>query len=383
MGGRSTKVWDGGVGHEEAASSAASASASPKARSLHDASDNLGGPPPAGSDPDTRNPNVTPVDDDPPARPWRPPSLLSGVRMDMDTILRQPRDGWQGKNTLRRHSKSSPRCLRSERNIVPVSCASFLPDIVRERFAAEGAAELAQPEATEEFDAGVLFLDISGYTKLTKWLTENVENGAEEMSAALNTYFSAVLDVVRTRGGDVYKFAGDALLCLFRGPDAVFNMVDTAVHAVHQLRNFSVLDGSTTLSLHGAADYGPVRGMHLGGISLNGVRRWEWNLHAPTMLARIGDMLTTAKEGQVGVSQRCWQPYQDARPDVLAIVATGSDASAIDQLSDGSFRLNVHEDFFNALPPPRTTCSAQSQQQPVQQQQGSGGVVSASAVEDN
>src|SRR5262245_45985526 len=72
------------------------------------------------------------------------------------------------------------------------------------------------PEPTgETFDAIALFADISGFTALTERLAARGPSGAEELTGLLNGYFGSLIDFISTAGGDVVKFAGDALLALW------------------------------------------------------------------------------------------------------------------------------------------------------------------------
>lgn len=150
----------------------------------------------------------------------RSPSVLFvGGAVGINTCVRMPR--LDARNTKKRDSRLRRRTTsvdptpkralhrqnsdpgNSERCVIPCDTFSFVPAIVRDRFAS-GRSSLVGAEWSDPFDGGVLLLDISGYTALTKWLGQNVRNGAEEMSAALTSYFSAVLKVVRARDGDVY-----------------------------------------------------------------------------------------------------------------------------------------------------------------------------------
>ncbi|XP_019466265.1 adenylate cyclase type 10-like isoform X2 [Meleagris gallopavo] len=59
---------------------------------------------------------------------------------------------------------------------------------------------------------------LSGFTALAeKCVQQNgPERGAEELAHALNTYMGDILEVVLDFGGDILKFAGDAVLVLWR-----------------------------------------------------------------------------------------------------------------------------------------------------------------------
>ena len=53
--------------------------------------------------------------------------------------------------------------------------------------------------------------------------------GAEEIVETLNRVFGPMLHIAATRGGELLKFGGDALLFLFRGPDHPEQACDAAV----------------------------------------------------------------------------------------------------------------------------------------------------------
>lgn len=88
--------------------------------------------------------------------------------------------------------------------------ATFLPVLLRERLAAD-------PQATPvpqhlALDGALLFADISGFSKLSERFAQGGPEGAEKTSACLNTYFANLIGRIEAHGGDVFKFAGDALL---------------------------------------------------------------------------------------------------------------------------------------------------------------------------
>lgn len=75
----------------------------------------------------------------------------------------------------------------------------------------------------------------SGFTALTERLAKRGPNGAEELVTFLNEYFGmyiimiqystgALISRVRLHGGDVMKFAGDALVALWPGVNQVCMM---------------------------------------------------------------------------------------------------------------------------------------------------------------
>jgi class 3 adenylate cyclase len=100
----------------------------------------------------------------------------------------------------------------------------FVPAIahfhIRKR-AREKVAMLAIEEDPEVVDqvhyvhdhwAAALFLDISGFTRLSQSL------GAEKTKLHCNKFFSKILEVISTYRGDVVKFMGDAVLAIWPVP---------------------------------------------------------------------------------------------------------------------------------------------------------------------
>ena len=68
-------------------------------------------------------------------------------------------------------------------------------------------------------DGALLFADISGFTAMSERLSTLGVEGAEQVTALVNRYFSAMLEVLFAYGGDLFKFGGDALLAYF--PDTI------------------------------------------------------------------------------------------------------------------------------------------------------------------
>ena len=68
----------------------------------------------------------------------------------------------------------------------------------------------------EEMNATYLFLDVVGFTRLSE------ELGPSGTVELLNTYFKPIVDVIIDANGDIDKFVGDQLFCIFhKAEDAV------------------------------------------------------------------------------------------------------------------------------------------------------------------
>lgn len=67
----------------------------------------------------------------------------------------------------------------------------------------------------EKFPAAVMFADISGFTPLTEAMTKLGKDGVEKLSSELNKYFDILIKTIFDHGGDIIKFAGDAMLIVW------------------------------------------------------------------------------------------------------------------------------------------------------------------------
>ena len=90
---------------------------------------------------------------------------------------------------------------------------SFVPTVIRER--ALLGPDTLNAAGLKEHVAGVLFADVSGFTALTETLSQRGDEGAEELTRLLNRYFGIIIDTIELAGGDILKFAGDALLAVW------------------------------------------------------------------------------------------------------------------------------------------------------------------------
>src|SRR4051794_12805621 len=93
---------------------------------------------------------------------------------------------------------------------------SYVPALVLRRLMTSTEDNLSSPFA-ERIPAATLFADISGFTALTERLAQQGPAGAEKLTAILNAYFGELIELITAHGGEIVKFAGDALLALWPG----------------------------------------------------------------------------------------------------------------------------------------------------------------------
>jgi class 3 adenylate cyclase len=91
--------------------------------------------------------------------------------------------------------------------------ASYVPRLIKKRVIANPTP--IDTPLSENFEAVVLFADISGFTMLAERLAQRGPSGVETLAGILNEYFGQLIDIVHEYGGDVVKFAGDAVIAIW------------------------------------------------------------------------------------------------------------------------------------------------------------------------
>ncbi|WP_254564444.1 AAA family ATPase [Oscillatoria sp. HE19RPO] len=190
--------------------------------------------------------------------------------------------------------------------VVQTLC-SYVPAHLVDRCLAH--AEIPQTPLLEKFPAAVLFADISGFTALTERLAERGASGVEELTKHLNAYFGQLIALISDRGGDIVKFAGDAMLALWIAPDGdlatqTARAAQCSLDILQNLRTYIADDIYLTLHLGIAA--GEMMGLHVGGSG----DRWEF-LVAGEPLAQMASAEVAAQKGEVCISPQGWALIRD------------------------------------------------------------------------
>jgi class 3 adenylate cyclase/tetratricopeptide (TPR) repeat protein len=100
-----------------------------------------------------------------------------------------------------------------------------------------------EPECTcRELTGSVVFVDISGFTKLSERLSKKGKVGAEELTEALGSCFTRLLSIAYGNGGSLLKFGGDALLLFFTVEEHEAKACRAAVGMRRALREIGMLE---------------------------------------------------------------------------------------------------------------------------------------------
>ncbi|KAG7363712.1 adenylate/guanylate cyclase [Nitzschia inconspicua] len=164
--------------------------------------------------------------------------------------------------------------------------------------------------------SAICLVDISGFTNLSRSLT------VEDLSKTINQYFQRIVDLIHWHGGDIIKFAGDALIVEWkevksqkqqqRGQpkrrvtswQAVLNAATCASRIVDSCCDFPVRDRNndviSTLNVHVGLGYG-----HVMACSVGDLQRREYLILGET-IQQVADAMSHAQQGEVVASAEAY-----------------------------------------------------------------------------
>ena len=186
--------------------------------------------------------------------------------------------------------------------------ASYVPGIIVEQLM---HGESLQVPFRKQYETVCVFCDISGFTKLSEEMARTGK-GAEGVSRNINKYFQMMVKIISSGGGDVLKFAGDAMIVLW--PDGDDEKISVRLHRatqcavyIQQKLDQATIEDSVQLSVKIGIGVGMVSVIHIGGTH----KRMEY--------LAVGDPLIQAFHaehhaisGQVMCSPQVWKLLQDA-----------------------------------------------------------------------
>lgn len=195
------------------------------------------------------------------------------------------------------------QCLRKDGTPDPQACASHLAALLRtittylpRQVVDPLLAEPLPARVKGDFDHGtVMFADISGFTAMSEKLSRLGKAGAEEITTIVNRFFSALLEITDTYGGDLLKFGGDALLLFFGHQDHALRACRAARQMQTAMDRFSQVEtsqGTFRLQMTVGLGSGPLFMAHLG--SAEGM---EFAIMGPAMaqMARAEDLASAGE----------------------------------------------------------------------------------------
>ena len=117
-----------------------------------------------------------------------------------------------------------------------------------------------------------LFSDISGFTKLSVAFSKKGRLGPEYLTFCINRYMEQIINIIGANGGDIFKFAGDALMVIWP-PDGTSNFLQRtctracqcAMDIINKLDKMELVKGKT-LSVKIGIGVGPIHILFVGGL---------------------------------------------------------------------------------------------------------------------
>eukprot|EP00054_Salpingoeca_dolichothecata_P023737 m.159329 g.159329 ORF g.159329 m.159329 type:complete len:1404 (+) comp24791_c0_seq2:67-4278(+) len=242
-----------------------------------------------------------------------------------------PKRKFKGKTSLwiSRGNSMGKLAAKLKPEYVPPDYSSFISRLLQ-KYLSKVSLDTVENASGNTFDGAVLFSDASGFTALTERLDkkgkESGKSGAEGLCVVLNDFFSRLLAIVEKYGGDVVKFAGDALCIVFPvdanestmtngfiSPDlktatlracACSNDIHKALHGFPAIPA-TKYDKGVQLSLHMGIGCGKLTAVHVGGI----FDRWEYILAGPPV-AQIAIAEPLAKSKETVLSPEAYRHVQ-------------------------------------------------------------------------
>ena len=150
----------------------------------------------------------------------------------------------------------------------------------------------------EEYEAAVLFADISGFSQLAESLKRELKcslNAAEDLSFYIEKCLDQMVQVIVGNGGDVIKFAGDACLAVFDAKyfqDSLPKATLGASLAALELTKLDLKAAGQKLKIHCGIGTGQLVGFHVGGV----MNRYEYVVTGKP----INEMSHAANESSAG-----------------------------------------------------------------------------------
>ncbi|KAG1704688.1 hypothetical protein DVH05_005617 [Phytophthora capsici] len=188
---------------------------------------------------------------------------------------------------------------------------AYLPAVVRRHLERQDMHKPLPMPTTHRTNVVSMFADVSGFTAMTESLAARGPVGAEDLAKHLNSYFEQLLRLVSSAGGDVFKFAGDAMLIFWpeSKEDTMDSLLRRALQCALRIQSHlheAELAQGVVLSVKVGVGIGEATIAHLGGESDGATARVEYVAVGPA-LEQAFNSEHQAEAGDVICSSECWQ----------------------------------------------------------------------------
>jgi len=144
----------------------------------------------------------------------------------------------------------------------------------------------------------ILFIDISGFTKLTENLVaEEGEQGAEKLTQIINDYFGKLIKVIHDKGGTIEKYAGDAIITTFAEKTLKKAFEQTISCGATLVKKY----GTVTIAEKQLCIHTAISGGTLEYVQIGGEKKQYKQLLVGKPLWELGTAVDAANNGEVVV----------------------------------------------------------------------------------
>ncbi|EEC45052.1 predicted protein [Phaeodactylum tricornutum CCAP 1055/1] len=219
----------------------------------------------------------------------------------ISTTIRLSKQGFRHKRTDNFAVQSIRRGSEDWKNLIK----PFVADLVfRSLICRRFQSEVSFRPYTAH--AAVLFIDLSSYSKIT---TAIAHRGAHALSSIVNAYLSRLLQFVHSHGGDVVKFAGDAVLVVWEGEqsDLAMNVLCAARCALEMQKTAGShpIDGSSMIfQIHCGLSCGRIESEIFDAPTHVNMQRYYHAVSGEALL-EISELVDLACAGEICASEAC------------------------------------------------------------------------------
>jgi predicted ATPase/class 3 adenylate cyclase len=121
-------------------------------------------------------------------------------------------------------------------------------------------------EFSGEFQAASLFLDLSGFSRMTDTLMQHGQRGAEVLANLMHGVFDPLVENIFSHGGKIVSFAGDGIMALFPVEDEERKIVLHALSAAWTMQR-TLLENPQRQTIFGSFQFSVKIGLSIGPVS--------------------------------------------------------------------------------------------------------------------
>ena len=175
------------------------------------------------------------------------------------------------------------------------------------------SSETDQQSFYDRTTCAAMFIDISGFSKITRLLfAKHGLEGVEVLASTLNTYLGRMVDRLTQCGGDVIKFAGDAALVIFTVTEEAdlarqtLKAVQLSLECIADLEDGEHTVEGIALTAHTGIGVGDATGFLVGGV----FNRSEYAIIGEPVF-QIASAEPAAGDGETVISPQAWELIKD------------------------------------------------------------------------